>query len=227
MVSSTEVLLILRSPTKGVSKLLSARTEVEKQIRITMRIERCSLSVLANRNPDIKTLVRASNKLLTLTTLSSVKNLEKSTNVNRKSRLILIPEIMNADKKEVANLTTLVPPHLFTPNDQFTTQFRGKSEGRVSLEEVVAVVVGNITIKTTASGSSIQSITVTGFKNSRIPEQICGRRSSLTTLQKELETSKTSVANKLVKSSEEATATRVVTSMSFTAKMLEMLTPTK
>jgi hypothetical protein len=104
-----------------------------------------------------------------LTTLSLIENLEKSTNVNRKSTLILTPEIMNADFKTVEILTTLVPPLLVTPNDQGTTQYRGKSEARVSLAEVVAVAVGNLTIKTTASGSLTQSITVTGFKNSLIP----------------------------------------------------------
>ena len=93
--------------------------------------------------------------------------------------------------------------------------------------EVVAVAVGNLTIKTTASGSLTQSITVTGFKNSLIPKQICGRRSSLTTLQREPKTSKTSVANRPVEASEEASATRVGINRSPTAKMLAMLTPTK
>ena len=170
--SSTEVPLILRSPTTDVSKLLSTRTKVEKQIPITMWIERCSFSVMANQNSDIETLVRASNKLLTLTTLSLIGNLEKPTNVNRKSTLILTPVIMNANFKTVEILTTLVPPHLVTPKDKGTTQYRGKSEARVSLAEVVAVAVGNLTIKTTASGSLTQSITVTGFKNSLIPKQI-------------------------------------------------------
>ena len=107
-----------------------------------------------------------------MTTLSLKECLVTPTNVSIKSIVTLTLDIMNVNSRAVEATANTLEPFLVTSIiDQGTTQFRGKSEDRVSSAEVVVVVVGNLTIKTTVGGSLIQSITVTGANNNLILKQ--------------------------------------------------------